>query len=149
MMKQMVKLLVVLALSLSAFTVAQARDTQLFLPVKAAIEAGKAQGKLGDDVQFYFGDVKPKNGYTTLAGGLTTNKKTNGANKSDEAACQIALLSALIQFQNRARSEGGNAVVNLVSYYKKNTYKSNTDYECHAGNFVVGVALKGDVVRLK
>lgn len=31
---------------------------------------------------------------------------------------------------------GGNAVVNIVSYYKKNTTASTTDYVCHAGNFV-------------
>ena len=45
-----------------------------------------------------------------------------------------------------ARQLGGNAVVNIVSYYKKSTSASSTDYVCHAGNFVAGVALKGTVV---
>jgi uncharacterized protein YbjQ (UPF0145 family) len=78
-----------------------------------------------------------------------TNKKTNKANKSDEEACHVAMLSGLIQLQERARKEGGNAVINIESYYKKKSYKSKDKFECHAGNIMAGVALKGDVVKLK
>ena len=42
-----------------------------------------------------------------------------------------------------------NAVTNIVSYYRKNEYSSKTDYECHAGAVVAGVALRGDLARLK
>jgi hypothetical protein len=48
----------------------------------------------------------------------------------------------------RARTEGGNAVINIVSYYKKNVFSSATEYECHAGAIIAGVALKGTVVKL-
>ena len=34
-----------------------------------------------------------------------------------------------------------------MSYYKKNPYTSETQYECHAGNLIAGVALKGDIVK--
>ena len=51
--------------------------------------------------------------------------------------------------QTRADSEGANAVVNIVSYYKKNVFSSPTEYECHAGAFVTGVALKGMFVKTK
>ena len=41
-----------------------------------------------------------------------------------------------------------NAVVDIVSYYKKDEVKSASDYECHAGVFVVGVALKGTFAKV-
>ena len=40
-----------------------------------------------------------------------------------------------------------NKKTNGVSYYKKHEFKSTTEYECHAGAFIVGVALKGDIAR--
>ena len=59
------------------------------------------------------------------------------------------MLSALLEFRETAEKNGANAVTNLVSYYKKDAQSSDTDYECHAGAFVAGVALKGTVVKLK
>ncbi len=45
-------------------------------------------------------------------------------------------------------NEGGNAVINIASYYKKNTVSSDTEFECHAGAVIAGVAMIGDVVTL-
>jgi uncharacterized protein YbjQ (UPF0145 family) len=59
------------------------------------------------------------------------------------------MLSALIELRANALEQGGNAVVNIVSYYKKVPFSSPTEYECHAGAFVAGVALKGTIVKLK
>jgi hypothetical protein len=39
--------------------------------------------------------------------------------------------------------------VNIVSYYRKQVFASDTLYECHAGAIIAGVALKGTVVKLK
>jgi uncharacterized protein YbjQ (UPF0145 family) len=78
-----------------------------------------------------------------------TNKKTNAANKSDEEACAWALQSALIAFEKNAKKHGGNAVVDLVSYYKKKEFRSSTQYECHAGAVMAGVALKGKSAIVK
>jgi len=58
------------------------------------------------------------------------------------------MISALKELAERAKTEGGDAVVDIVSYYKKNVFSSATEYECHAGNIVAGVALKGRVVKL-
>ena len=77
------------------------------------------------------------------------NKKTNASNKSDERACQWAFLSAMLSLKQRAIREGGNAVVKIHSYYKKNTNTSASEFECGAGTFVAGVALRGTVVELK
>ena len=42
---------------------------------------------------------------------------------------------------------GATKVNNLISYYKKNLYRSASQYECHAGGFIAGVALRGDIAR--
>jgi hypothetical protein len=57
-------------------------------------------------------------------------------------------LTVVLALRDRAVSEGGDAVVNIKSYYKKNEVVSDSEYECHAGAFVAGVALKGTVVKL-
>jgi hypothetical protein len=51
--------------------------------------------------------------------------------------------------RQRAQKEGGNATINIVSYYKKDTFSSATEYERHAGNIIAGVALKATIVKLK
>ena len=82
-----------------------------------------------------------------IVANAVTNKKTNAANKSDEKACQWAFLSAVKQLQEKAQSSGATKVGNIMNYYKKNPYTSETQYECHAGNLIAGVALKGDIVK--
>ena len=74
-----------------------------------------------------------------------TNRKTNSVGKPDDVACRWAMLSALIELRDTARKLHANAVINVVSYYKKNVASSDTQYECHAGNIIAGVALKGTV----
>jgi uncharacterized protein YbjQ (UPF0145 family) len=54
----------------------------------------------------------------------------------------------MIALQNRARQLGANAVVNIVSYYQKSVMSSETEFECHAGAVITGVALKGDFVKI-
>lgn len=126
---------------------AQARDTELKLPVKDAMETEEAKSQLGDDVKFFFGPEAHPTAKTTL-GTYTSNKKTNFANKSDKQGCEWAFLSAMLALKQRAIAEGGNAVVNIHSYYKKKEFSSATEYECHAGAFVGGVTLRGTVVKL-
>ena len=77
-----------------------------------------------------------------------SNKKTNGVGKDDVFGCKWAALSALITFQESAKRQGANAVVNLVSYYKKNQTESSTTVQCHAGVFVIGVTLKGTYAKV-
>lgn len=127
--------------------VAHARDTALKLPIKDAMEAAEAKAQLGSDVKFFFGDQAHPAAKTTL-GTYTSNKKTNFANKSDKEGCEWVFLSAMVALKQRALAEGGNAVINIQSYYKKKEFSSATEYECHAGAFVGGVTLRGTVVKL-
>lgn len=120
-----------------------ARDTTYHLAISDVLNMSEAKEKLDPSIQFYFG--KSIKGQVIKTD--STNKKTNAFNKSDEKACQWAMLSAMLQMQERAKQLGVKKISNVVSYYKKKTYKSTTTYECHAGSVVAGVALKGDFVK--
>jgi hypothetical protein len=123
--------------------VSLARDTLLKLPIKDAMETADAKAALGTGVKFEFGGSAPAKNLGTF----TSNKKTNFANKSDKEGCQRAFLSAMIALKERALAEGGNAVVNIQSYYKKNEFSSATEYECGAGAIMGGVTMRGTVVK--
>ncbi|HEX2930213.1 MAG TPA: excinuclease ATPase subunit, partial [Candidatus Binatia bacterium] len=62
--------------------------------------------------------------------------------------CNWVFLSAMIALEKRAQQLGANAVVNIVSYYQKVIMSSPTEFECHAGAVIAGVALKGDFVKI-
>ena len=136
------KKLLPLMLGCVLFASANARDTTHQLSFAALIEAGKAKGVLDGSVRFYLkGQATPKVSKRLDEG--VSNRKTNGVGKADEVACQWAALSALKAFQQSAKQRGANAVLDMVSYYKRNTVESASEYECHAGTFVVGVTFKG------
>lgn len=126
---------------------ALARDTKHMLSIQDAMNSSEFQERLNPEVRFYFGDASHPAPQRRL-GEYVTNKKTNAVGKTDQRACEWVFLSALLSLEQRALAEGGNAVVNIRSYYKKNTVSSTTEYECHAGAVIAGVALIGDVVRL-
>ncbi|MDO3388779.1 excinuclease ATPase subunit [Gilvimarinus sp. SDUM040013] len=124
---------------------AEARDDALMLPIQDVMT--EYEDRLNSDVKMYFGEQSyPEPG--KKMGTFVSNKKTNAFNKTDEEACKWVMLSALLSLQERAVREGGNAVVDIVSYYDKNTMSSETEYECHAGAIMAGVALQGRVVTM-
>lgn len=146
MMKKLLVLLLANLLLLPAYSFA--RDDIGSYSIKEALAIEKIKAKLGNDVKFYFG--KQHHGVVAAKyGEFKTSKKTNAFNKTDKTACQWAFLSALLSLQDRALSEGGNAVVNIRSNYKNRETSSTTDFRCGAGKLMAGVALIGDVVKLK
>lgn len=142
------KIITVLAICLVGLSGAvQARDTVVNIALADVLAMPEAKEKLDGSVRFYLkGQALPKQ--VDRQGSDVSNKKTNGVGKTDEFACQWATLSALISLQEGARKRGANAVVDIVSYYKKNETVNATTIECHAGNIVVGVALKGDYAKV-
>ncbi len=125
----------------------EARDTRHMFSLSEALENEAAKNKLDKNIRFYFGKQK----HPAIAknfGEVMTNKKTNAFNKTDKRACEWAFLSAMLSFQDRAIREGGNAIVNIRSFYKRNEISSETEYECGAGGIMAGVTFKGDVVKL-
>ena len=126
---------------------ADARDTRHQFDIAQAIAAGKADGTLDGSVQFHFkGAPAPR---AERLGPATTNKKTNAFGKSDETACQWAMLGALKALQEAAKARGANAVIDIESNYKKQVFTSATQYECGAGGVMAGVALKGVYAKVK
>ncbi|KIN13863.1 excinuclease ATPase subunit [Vreelandella titanicae] len=129
-------------------TTSYARDTTHMLSIEEAMNTPAARERLDPDIRFFFADT-PHGEVANEYGNFVTSKKTNAFNKSDEEACQWVMLSALISLQDRIKAEGGNAVVNIESFYDRQPMASNTEYECHAGAIMAGVALRGDVVTLR
>lgn len=124
------------------------RDTRHELPLQEVIDSPMAkQEGLDGSVRFYLAGQAHPRVLQSMSEGVT-NKKTNGVNKSDEEACRWVVLSALLQLQSTAKSLGANAVVDIVSYYRKNEFRSPTDYECHSGALMSGVALKGRYAKI-
>ena len=136
------------AATLLTATTTVARDTKAMWPIADAMATPDAKARLNMSVQYFFGN----SAHPPVAqsfGVFMSNKKTNGTNKSDREACEWAFLSAMLSFQERAVSVGGNAVINIRSYYKKNEISSETEYECGSGALMSGVTFQGEVVKLE
>ena len=59
------------------------------------------------------------------------------------------LSADLKALQEGAKDRGANAVIDIVSYFKKNEFRSATNYECHAGGIMSGVAFKATYAKVK
>ncbi|MGP1716142.1 MAG: excinuclease ABC subunit A [Methylophilus sp.] len=127
---------------------AHARDDRKMYPVADALANAEVKSKLDPAITLQFGNQKA-GAVEKEFGEWKTNKKTNGFNKSDQVACEWAFLSAVLELQERARKEGGNAVIHIKSNYKDIETVSDTEYMCGSGALMSGVALKGTVVKLK
>jgi uncharacterized protein YbjQ (UPF0145 family) len=141
-------ILAAMTATLAVVLPAQAADTKHMMPIAAAMAANDAQARLGDSVQFFFGD-QPTPPIANRISSDKTSQKTNAVGKSAETSCNWAFLSAMLALQKRAHSVGADAVVNIVSNYKNIENSSATEFECHEGNIMSGVALKGEFVKLK
>lgn len=146
-MKKIICLTIFFALTMSLVWPAQARDTKYLLPIAAALEVQDAKNRLDGSVKFFFGNQETPKVLAKLSTDVT-NLKTNAVGKSDEKACNWVFLSALLALQKRAKQLGANAVINIVSDYKKEVMSSATEFECHAGAVIAGVALRGEFVKI-
>ncbi|MEM1154795.1 MAG: hypothetical protein AAGI44_11700 [Pseudomonadota bacterium] len=127
---------------------ATARDDRNRYSIAEAMNTEAAKEKLNKGYTFKFGNES----HGTVVenyGEFQSNKKTRAFNRTDQEACYWAFLSAMISFQERIEREGGNAVINLRSYYKKNTFVSDSEFECGNGAIMAGVTFLGDVVTLE
>ena len=126
---------------------AVARSTFHDLSVQSARDSETGKAKL-QRVPFYMAGQK----HAAVAkdfGVVTANRSTNAFGKTDEAACEIAFLSAVIALQSRAQKLGGNAIVDIKSITKHNDLASASEYRCAAGDVVANVVLTGRIVKLK
>lgn len=137
-----------LVIALAAST-AQARETRVEGSFEELVNSPEAkQAGIDGSVRFYLAGQKTP-AVLSRMGEDVSNKKTNAANKSDAEACRWVTLSVLKAFQDSAKARGANAVVDMVSYYKKNEFKSAQNYECYAGAIMAGTAMKGTYAKVK
>lgn len=146
-MKKAFYLLLVLCITLTITSVAQARNTKYLMSINEALKSPDSEEKLGDSVKFYFAG-QPHPSVQQKMGTYIANRKTNAIGKKDSFACNWVFLSAMKSLETRAHQLGANAVINIVSYYDKNPMASPTVFECHAGATVAAVVLKGDFVKV-
>jgi len=138
--------LVTAGVFLTIASVAWARNTFLDLPVAEAKSSSRS-GNLRDVLFYYMkGEKHPK--IVRSLGEIRSNRRTNAFNKSDRGACHVAFPSAIIALQDRAKAEGGNAVVGIRSIARNDDLESSRKYRCPAGNVVANVALSGRIVEL-
>src|SRR5580765_6558476 len=148
-MKSTTVIVAIAAMGFTSWATAAGRDDHIKLPIQGALEKGQSyEDTVGSDIKLVWGTQKTP-AIASKMGEFTSNKKTNAANKSDQDACDLAFISAVIALQQRARKEGGNAVVNIRSVYKQEDSDSPTEFICGAGKIMAGVALRGTVVKLK
>ena len=146
-MKTTVLSLTVLTLVTLLAETTHARNVMLILPIAAALEAKDIPDRPTGSVKFFFGaQTTPK--IMTQLSNYVANPRTAAATKSDERACYEAFQWTLVALEKRAQKAGANAVVNIVSFYKKNELSSATEFECHVGNVIVTVVLKGELVKI-
>jgi hypothetical protein len=99
-----------------AVPIAHAADDLFLINVSEAMATPEYQEELDGSVKFFFGN-SPHPAVSQNYGNVVTNKKTNGFAKAAGEACRHVLLSALIALQEEAKSLGGNAVINIESYF--------------------------------
>lgn len=145
-MKKIAFLILVLCVFFPAVRSVNARNVKYLLPINAAMEATDIEGKPDGSVKFFFGaEETPK--ILVKLGSDAPYRTSTTRRTSDDQACKRAFLSALVALEKRAKQLGANAVVNIISYFRKSETSSTTEFECHAGASA-GVGLRGDLVKI-
>jgi len=127
----------------------QAEDAKHIFSIQEALNSQAFEGRLNKKIKFYFGTNKPNRKINRNLGEFAAQRRSNSfRHASDRKACEWVFLSALLSLQKRVAAKGGNAVINIRSFYKKNEMSSETKFECRIGLLRTGVALKGTVVSL-
>jgi uncharacterized protein YbjQ (UPF0145 family) len=146
-MKKILALTLLAGISLSSAMSARAADKTVMLRIAPAFHVENTREQLAGSVKFFFGKQEAPRVLQKL--GTDNNaRKSNAFGKSDEVSCNTAFLSSMIGLEKRAKELGANAVINIVSNYNHVEMSSETEYECHVGAIMSGVAFKGDFVKI-
>lgn len=146
-MKSLFSLLLVVISTVSIAGLVHGSNIELIVRIADALAASDVKDRPSGAVKFYFAEEKPPNVAKKL-GTYLAAPRTGASGLSDQRACHEAFLWTLVDLEKRAQRVGANAVVNIVSYYQRKERSSATEFECHVGNVIVTVWLKGDFVKL-
>ena len=146
-MKSPLYVLTLFAFGMVATGSAHGRNVQLFIPIADALAATGIADRPTGAVKFFFATQKSPEVIKNFGSHLAA-PRTGAAARSDQRACHEAFLWTLINLEKRAQRVGANAVVNIVSYYRRKERARATEFECHVGNVIVTVWRKGDLVKI-
>lgn len=143
-MKRITSTLVAVA-AMTGMSLAMAADEIHKFKIEGGIATGKASSRdqIKDDIALYFGKQKTPAVVKKLWEG---DSSQTSSRRSQQERCETAFASAVIRLQNKARSEGGNAVINITS---GSGDSSETEFTCTSGRAMARVRLHGTVVTLK
>jgi uncharacterized protein YbjQ (UPF0145 family) len=126
---------------------AVARNDRYTFRLQDTLDSPDFAQQVGTSVKFVFGD-QPVPAGEKIAD-YVANDRQHFHGKTEEGACRDTLLSALAEMRDHATRAGGDAVVGIVSYFRRVTFSSTTEFECHAGSNGVFVSLMGSIVKLQ
>src|SRR5688572_8320394 len=95
-----------------------AADQVLMMPIRPALESVDGRAMIDGDVKFFFGKNRPGR-IAHQYGNFIANNKVHVFGRSTGEACNLVFLNALEDLQKRARTVGANAVVGVVSYFRR------------------------------
>ena len=92
----------------------KAAEKTYFFSIEQALN--KHSTLVDPNIGLYFA-TQPHGEIIENFGTFVSNKKTNGWGKAPDTSCSWVFMSAIKSLQQRAMVEGGNAVVNIHSFY--------------------------------
>jgi hypothetical protein len=129
-----------------------------FQDLKEGVKRATDVGLLDGSVKFYLaGETLPAQARKLTA--VSSSRRTDNEDKSDEDACFWALQSTLATLQSKAKKAGANAVINIAGINKRDLSQDTGKYQCAADGatlpglealkpVVTGVGLRGDLVKI-
>lgn len=140
------------AAALAASPAAAQRHRANDTPANFSIEQALADPEFAtatQGVRFYFGSQPHPGVAQRFERDAMTSQRASSRHKTPEESCGRALLNALVALRNSTLQQGGNAVINVRSNWNHVEFSSRTEFQCVRGRMMSGVALKGDIVRIR
>jgi uncharacterized protein YbjQ (UPF0145 family) len=143
-MRAIIAVLVV-ALSTAATQPASARNVPHFLKLQEVLDSPAFADEVGTSIAFAFGDQQMPVAMKYQE--YVANARQHFKGRSEEGACRDTFIAAMADLKKHAEREGADAVVGIMSYFRRKTFSSTTEFECHAGSSGVFVSLKGTLAN--
>lgn len=124
-----------------------ARSDYVYLDAQQVANGPQGKQRLSGIAYFMKGQNHPA--VVQELGEVHSSKKTRNLGRGDEESCEIALVSALIAIEKKAKSMGADAVINMESYTRDKISADTTKLECNVGSAVANMAVRGTMVKFQ
>ncbi len=142
-----IALALILFASMAFTQTAAARDVPHMLKISDALARPDLQKAAGKVFTFKLGDESAAVDKTFEV--YVAKAKQYFRGKDEDTACLDTFAYAISLFKKRADKAGGDAVINVTSFYHGVPATSDGEFECHGGSNGVTVVLRGTIVKLK